>query len=87
MCKDLRSENHEIIEESVNYIAAANIKKKEADGTPYYVLSSTNVTLLNRSVCTIVFVDPEKKEWAMRVWRSLRHPNAQANPTCIGTGE
>jgi hypothetical protein len=85
--KDLRSEIHELIEESINYIAEANIKKKEADGKPYYVLSSTNVTLLNRSVCTIVFADPEEKDWAIRVWRSLKHPNAQANPTCIGTGE
>jgi hypothetical protein len=83
MRRELKAENRELIEEAVNYIGTARIERKEADGKPYYILKSSNLTLLNRCVCTIVFVDPEEKEWAIRVWRSLKHPKAQAEPTFL----
>ena len=83
MRRELKAENPELIEETVNYIAKAKITAKEADGEPYYILQSSNVTLLNRSICTIVFMNHEERNWAIRVWRSLKHPNAQAKPTCL----
>jgi hypothetical protein len=81
MRDELKAENPELIEERANYIASAEMEKKEADGQPYYILQSSNITLLNRCVCTIVFTNSEEKDWAIRVWRSLAHPNAQAEPT------
>jgi hypothetical protein len=70
----MKDENPGLLEESENYIATAEIKQKTENGLDYFLLSSSNVTLGQRSVCTIVFVDPRDRDWAIRTWRSLKPP-------------
>jgi hypothetical protein len=77
MRHDLKETNPELINERENYVAAANFSMKEKDGEKYYLLKSSNITLLNRSVCTIVFINPEERDWAIGVWKSLQHPSAK----------
>ena len=76
MRQELKEIKPELIHERDNYIAVAKIIRNEKDGEIYSLLKSSNITLLNHSICTIVFVNPEDKDWAIGVWKSLQHPNA-----------
>jgi hypothetical protein len=76
MREEIKDGKPELLCERENYIAEAKIIRKEKEGEVYYLLQSSNVTLLNRSVCTIIFANHEERDWAIDVWRSLKHPNA-----------
>jgi hypothetical protein len=64
-----------LLQETKNYIAKAVIQEKVHDsGRRYFVLSSSNQCPTKRSICTIVFGQPEEREWAIETWRSLLPP-------------
>lgn len=63
-----------LVHQADDYIAWAEIKKKSDRGQEWFSLSSSNVGLGHRAVCTIVFMKPEDREWAIRTWKSLRPP-------------
>lgn len=60
--------------EAERYIATADIKNRDNGERKWFVLSSSNVCVVGYSVCTIVFVDPEDREWAINTWKSLQPP-------------
>lgn len=65
----------ELLHELDNYVARAEIAAKHDNGDPYYLLKSSNVTIGQRSVCTIVFKRPEDRDWAIEVWKSIKPPS------------
>jgi hypothetical protein len=67
----------QLLHEAENYVARAEISIKEANGEKYYLLKSFNVTIGQRSVCSIVFSYPEEREWAIRVWKSIKSPSGE----------
>lgn len=63
----------ELLHEDNDYIAKAAIQEKfRESGQRYFVLNSSNVCPLKRAECTILFENPEEREWAIDVWRSLK---------------
>lgn len=68
------AEQHELVFEAERYIATADIKKRDNGQSEWFVLSSSNVCVVGRAVCTIVFVDPGDREWAIETWKSLQPP-------------
>lgn len=71
---EILTQNSELVHEAERYIAAANIKKRDNGESEWFVLSSSNVCVVGRSVCTIVFIDPNDREWAINTWKSLQPP-------------
>lgn len=65
---------HELVYEAANYISVADISSREAEDGKHYILQSSNVGILCRSVCTLLFAEASDREWAIRVWESLRPP-------------
>lgn len=65
---------HEYVHEKGTYISVADITSRETEGERYYVLQSSNIGILCRSVCTLVFQDTADRDWAVRVWKSLTPP-------------
>lgn len=72
------AENPELVHEAEGYFATASIKKKSNDEMEWFSLSSSNITFRVRSVCTIVFVDPNDRDWAIQTWKSLQPPKADS---------
>jgi hypothetical protein len=70
---EILAEQHDLLFEAQRYIATADIKKRNNEDSEWYVLSSSNVCVAGRAVCTIVFVDPSDREWAIATWKSLQH--------------
>jgi len=70
-------EKHEFTHEDDTYVSVADISKKVKEGMPYYVLQSSCIGLLRRCVCTLVFDKADDREWAIRVWRSLKPSKAK----------
>lgn len=62
--------------EAENYVAWAEINKKTDQDKEWFSLTSSNIGLGNRAVCTIVFTNPEDRDWAIGVWKSLQPPQA-----------
>lgn len=61
--------------EREDYFAQATISKKSrAAGDEYFVLNSSNMAMGARAVCTILFSDPNQKDWAVETWRSIKPP-------------
>lgn len=73
---EIRKKESVLVHEAQNYIAWAEINKKSDEGKEWFSLTSSNIGLGNRAVCTIVFVDPEDRNWAIGVWQSLQPPQA-----------
>jgi hypothetical protein len=71
MRQDVLNQNRELVHETEEYISAASISQK-SEG--YYMLQSTNVGILCRSICTLIFESPQDREWAIRVWKSIKAP-------------
>jgi hypothetical protein len=75
MRKEIVVSRPEFLEEGIDYIAKASIQKKMREtGDSYFVLNSSNVCPTQRAVCTILFDQPEQREWALGVWRSIQRP-------------
>lgn len=72
---NLNSMGMDLFEEAEGYVAAAKIRPGSEEGHEYLVLSSCNVCLTGRCVLTIVFTQPEDRDWAIGVWKSLQPPN------------
>lgn len=70
----IRKKESVLVHEAENYVAWAEINKKSDEGNESFSLTSSNIGLGNRAVCTIVFVDPEDRNWAIGVWKSLQPP-------------
>jgi hypothetical protein len=67
--------NREFVHESDEYISMASISRKSEGTKSYYMLQSTNVGILCRSICTLIFDSPSDREWAIRVWKSIKAPS------------
>jgi hypothetical protein len=73
--KEIKESQPEFLIERPGFVARARIKRKSTDaGVEYFVLSSSNHVPGGRAVCTVVFQEPEQREWALATWRSLREP-------------
>jgi hypothetical protein len=72
--EEIRKKESVLVHEAQNYIAWAEINRQAADGKEWFSLSSSNAGLGNRAVCTIIFTDPEDRDWAIGVWKSLQPP-------------
>jgi hypothetical protein len=78
------SERHELVHENENYISMADLSQNTiSGGGKHYLLRTTNIGILCRSICTLVFKEPTDREWAIRVWKSLKPP---ANNDGLATG-
>jgi hypothetical protein len=64
------SEKHELVHEDGKYVSVADIGNEGH----HYLLKASNIGVLCRSICTLVFEDSRDREWAIRVWRSLKPP-------------
>jgi hypothetical protein len=73
---EIRKKESVLVHEAQNYIAWAEIKSRTDEGKEWFTLTSSNVGLGNRAVCTVVFMNPEDREWAIGVWKSLQAPQA-----------
>lgn len=73
---DIRKKESVLVHEAQNYVAWAEIKSQSNGGKEWFTLTSSNAGLGNRAVCTIVFMNPEDRDWAIRVWKSLQPPQA-----------
>jgi hypothetical protein len=67
-------EKHQLVHQQDNYISVADIEEKGRWRNHYYILTSTNIGILCRSICTLVFKNPLDRAWAIRVWKSLKSP-------------
>jgi len=67
-------EKRELVSERENYVAIADVTTQRKYFSKYYLLKSSSVGVLCRSVLTIVFRDPSDRDWAIRVWKSLSPP-------------
>jgi hypothetical protein len=74
---EMIAENPELLHEAENYIATANIKKKGNEEMEWFSLSSSNINVAGRSVCTIIFVDWKDRDWAVQTWKTLQPPRAE----------
>lgn len=70
----IQGKNGELVHEDKNYVAYAEIKKSSHDGHEFFALQSSNIGLGHRAVCSVIFTKPEERDWAIRVWKSLRSP-------------
>lgn len=78
MKKEMKQDGPEYLIEREDYIAKAMVSKKRRDsGEDYFVLNSSNATSGRRCVCTILFSQPDEKDWALEVWRSIQYPSSQ----------
>ncbi len=73
---EILSSEPELLYESDGYVSRAEITDKQQNGEKYYLLQSSNVTVGQRSVCTIVFTRPEERDWAIQVWKSIKPPSS-----------
>jgi hypothetical protein len=64
----------DMLREEDGFISEAKITPRVEDGRPYFALTSSNACPSGRCVCTIVFVQPEDRDWAIDVWKSLKPP-------------
>jgi hypothetical protein len=71
-----RKKESVLLHEAENYVAWAEIRKRADQGKEWFSLTSSNVGLGNRAVCTIIFIRPEDRDWAIKVWESLQPPQA-----------
>jgi hypothetical protein len=74
--EEIRHKESVLVHETENYVAWAEIHKRADQGKEWFSLTSSNVGLGNRAVCTIVFFRDEDRDWAIRVWKSLQPPQA-----------
>lgn len=75
MKREMKKNSPECLLERDDYIAKAIISKKRRDtGEDYFVLNSSNACPDKRAVCTILFSQPEQKDWALEIWRSIQPP-------------
>jgi hypothetical protein len=73
MKQEILRSQPEFLLESGDYIAKATIQEEMREtGEKYFVLSSSNVCRTQRAVCTILFDQPDQREWALGVWRSIQ---------------
>jgi hypothetical protein len=73
--REIKRDGPEYLIEREDYIAKAVVSKKRREtGEHYFVLKSSNACLGRRSVCTILFSQPEERDWALEVWRSIQTP-------------
>jgi hypothetical protein len=73
-----KRESAPLVHQAENYIAWAEIEKRSVGATEWYSLTSSNAALGHRAVCTIIFLKPEERDWAIQVWKSLQPPQAVA---------
>jgi hypothetical protein len=64
----------DFFQETEDYVAEARIRPGLEGGQEYFALTSLNVCRVGRCICTIVFKEPEEREWAIGVWKSLQPP-------------
>jgi hypothetical protein len=64
----------DILREEDGFIAEAQIAPQTENGHEYFALTSSNVCSSGRCICTIIFLKPEDREWAINVWKSLEPP-------------
>jgi hypothetical protein len=58
-----------------DYLAQATISNKRREtGEEYFVLNSSNLAIGRRAICTILFTDPDQKDWAVETWKSIQPP-------------
>ena len=77
--KRMKKERADFRTDREDYSAQASVtagKNKSAE--PYFVLRSSNLAPNARSVCTIVFPHPDRRDWAVETWRSLEPPRPSA---------
>jgi len=75
MREKIRASNPEYLIDREDYVAKATITKKHRHtGEDYFLLSSSNSCPGNWSVCSILFSQPDHKEWALETWRSIQPP-------------
>jgi hypothetical protein len=75
MRKEIVGSQPEFLQEGIDYVAKASIRKKVREtGERYFVLNSSNVCSTQRAVCTILFDQPEQRDWALGIWRSIQRP-------------
>jgi hypothetical protein len=74
MRDDALGKNREFVHESDEYISVATISRKSEGTRGYYMLQSTNVGILCRSISTLIFESLRDREWAIRVWKSIKAP-------------
>jgi len=73
--KDFKKSRPEYLVERDSFIAQASISKKQrGSGEDYFILKSSNISPGKRAVCTILFSNPEDREWALETWRSIQPP-------------
>ncbi len=58
------------------YFAHANLSTHQTEtGEPFFVLNSTNLTDAGqKAVFTVIFFNPDHKDWALQTWQSLQPP-------------
>jgi hypothetical protein len=73
--REILQDRTALLHEGEDYVGKAEIRQKESEsGEKYFILSSSNIRPTQRAVCTIVFMQPEHRDWAIGVWRSLQPP-------------
>ena len=73
--RKMKEGSPEYLLERADYIAKAIVSRKRRNtGEDYFVLNSSNTCPDKRAVCTILFSQPEQKEWALEIWRSIQPP-------------
>jgi hypothetical protein len=77
-------EKHELVHQLDNYMSVADIEEKGRWRNHYYILTSTNIGILCRSICTLVFKNPLDGAWAIRVWKSLKSPRPPESTSSRG---
>ncbi len=77
--KDKKNDPADFLIERDHYFAQAAISKKRREtGEEYFVLNSSNLAVGTRAVCTILFSDPDQKDWAIDTWQSIQPPTDPA---------
>jgi len=72
---DRKNNAADFLIERSDYFAQATISNKRREtGEGYFVLNSSNLAIGTRAVCTILFSDPDQKNWAVETWRSIQPP-------------
>jgi len=72
---DRKNDRADYLIERSDYFAQATISSKRREtGENYFVLNSSNLAIGTRAVCTILFSDPDQKDWAVETWRSIQPP-------------
>ena len=74
--EEVRKKESVLVHEAENYVAWAEIRRRADEDKEWFSLTSSNVGLGNRAVCTVIFIRPEDRDWAIRVWKSLQPPSA-----------